>query len=220
MAVIKHKEQRVGVFIDAQNLYHTAKNLYGKKVNFGNVLEVAVGERSLIRALAYVITSEAGDEESFFEALTKLGIETKTKDLQIFSSGNKKGDWDVGLAIDAVSMAPKLDTIILVSGDGDFVPLVEFLKINKGCQVEVVSFGRSSSQKLKEVADDFIDLDLDVHRYCIGQKRRRSSQKKAKSEQAETKNNSQTQKSQSGQDKNKSAPRSNTRRRVVRKKQE
>lgn len=177
MAVIKHKEQRVGVFIDAQNLYHSAKNLYGRKVNFGNVLEVAVGDRSLIRALAYVITSEAGDEESFFEALTKLGIETKTKDLQIFSSGNKKADWDVGLAIDAVSMAPKLDTIILVSGDGDFVPLVEFLKINKGCQVEVVSFGRSSSQKLKEIADDFIDLDEDPQRYCIGAYRRRGGRK-------------------------------------------
>jgi len=178
MAVIKHKEQRVGVFIDAQNLYHTAKNLYGKKVNFGAVLEVAVGERALIRALAYVITSEAGDEESFFEALTKLGIETKTKDLQIFSSGSKKGDWDVGLAIDAVAMAPKLDTVIIISGDGDFIPLVEFLKINKGCQVEVVSFGRSSSHRLKEVADDFIDLDQDVKRYCIGKREYRTPQKK------------------------------------------
>jgi len=182
MAVIKHKEQRVGVFIDAQNLYHTAKNLYGKKVNFGAVLEVAVGDRALIRALAYVITSEAGDEESFFEALTKLGIETKTKDLQIFSSGSKKGDWDVGLAIDAVAMAPKLDTVIIVSGDGDFIPLVEFLKINKGCQVEVVSFGRSSSHRLKEVADDFIDLDQDVKRYCIGQRRHRNSQKTQRQE--------------------------------------
>lgn len=173
MAVIKHSEQRVGVFIDTQNLYHSAKNLYGKKVNFGNVLDDSVGTRALIRALAYVITSEAGDEESFFEALTKLGIETKTKDLQIFSSGNKKGDWDVGLAIDAVSMAPKLDTVIIVSGDGDFVPLVEFLKINKGCQVEVVAFGRSASQKLRDVADDFIDLDENTRRYCIGQKRKK-----------------------------------------------
>jgi len=175
MSVIKHKEQRVGVFIDAQNLYHSAKNIYGKKVNFGNVLDVAVGDRALIRALAYVITSEAGDEENFFEALTKLGIETKTKDLQIFSSGSKKGDWDVGLAIDAIAMAPKLDTVIIISGDGDFVPLVEFLKINKGCQVEVVSFGRSSSQRLKEIADDFIDLDENVKLYCIGQRRKKKN---------------------------------------------
>jgi len=181
MAVIKHKEQRVGIFIDAQNLYHSAKHLYKAKVNFGAVLERGLGDRSLIRALAYVITSEAGDEQGFFEALTKLGIETKTKDLQIFSSGNKKGDWDVGIAIDAISMAPKLDTIILISGDGDFVPLVEYLKINKGCQVEVVSFGKSSSQRLKEVADDFIDLDEDPRPYLmINNRGRKRTVKKTK----------------------------------------
>lgn len=173
MAVIKHKGQRVGIFIDAQNLYHSAKNLYGAKVNFGEVVKKGLGERTLIRSLAYVITSEAGDEQSFFEALTKLGIETKTKNLQVFSSGNKKGDWDVGLAVDAISMAPKLDTIILISGDGDFVPLVEYLQINQGCQVEVVSFGKSSNKQLKEIADDFIDLDEDPTPYLIKNRRRK-----------------------------------------------
>jgi uncharacterized LabA/DUF88 family protein len=180
MSVIKHKDQRVGIFIDAQNLYHSAKNLYGSKVNFGEIVKRGLGERSLIRALAYVITSEAGDEQGFFDALTKLGIETKTKDLQIFSSGNKKGDWDVGIAVDAISMAPKLDTIILISGDGDFVPLVEYLKINKGCQVEVVSFGKSSSQKLKEIADDFIDLDENPKPYLISTRRKRTTKKTTK----------------------------------------
>lgn len=158
MAVIKHKEQRVGVFIDTQNLYHSAKNLYHARVNFGAVLKEALGDRALIRAIAYVITTESGDEKNFFEALEKLGIETKTKNLQIFMGGAKKADWDVGLAVDAISLAPKLDTIILATGDGDFVPLVEYLKINEGCQVEVISFGKSSSSKLREAADDFIDM--------------------------------------------------------------
>ena len=173
MSIIKHKEQRVGVFIDAQNLYHSAKNLYGAKVNFKQIMTDAVAGRSLIRALAYVITTESGDESGFFDALEKLGIETKTKDLQIFFGGAKKADWDVGLAIDAVKMAPKLDTIILVSGDGDFIPLVEYLQMNEGCQVEVVSFGRSSSSKLMEVADDFMDLDTDVKKYLIGKRQPR-----------------------------------------------
>ncbi|HEY9583877.1 MAG TPA: NYN domain-containing protein [Candidatus Paceibacterota bacterium] len=168
MSVIKHKEQRVGVFIDTQNIYHSAKNLYHSKVNFGQIVKDAVGERSLIRAIAYVITTEAGDEKAFFEALTKMGIETKTKDLQIFGSGAKKADWDVGMAIDAVKLAPKLDTIILLTGDGDFVPLVEYLKVNEGCQVEVVSFGKSSSSKLREVVDDFFDLDENAQKYLIG----------------------------------------------------
>src|ERR1035437_10687256 len=112
MTVIKHKEQRVGVFIDRQNLYHSARNLYQARVNVGAVLKDAVAGRKLVRAIAYVITSEAGDEKNFFEALTKIGIETKTKDLQVFAGGAQKGDWDVGLAVDAITMAPKLDAVV------------------------------------------------------------------------------------------------------------
>jgi uncharacterized LabA/DUF88 family protein len=169
MSVIKHKEQRVGVFIDTQNLYHTAKNLYHARVNFGAVLKDAVAGRNLIRAIAYVITTEAGDERAFFEALTKMGIESKTKDLQIFAGGSKKADWDVGLAVDAIKIAPKLDAIIIVSGDGDFIPLVEYLRTNMGCQVEAASFGKSTSSKLKEAVDDFIDLDENPRKYLLGQ---------------------------------------------------
>jgi uncharacterized LabA/DUF88 family protein len=157
----------VGIFIDAQNLYHSAKNIYKGKVNFGQVVKDALADRILIRAIAYVITTESGEEKSFFEALEKIGIETKTKNLQVFAGGAKKGDWDVGLAVDAIKLAPKLDAIIIISGDGDFVPLVEFLKMNQGCQVEVVSFGKSSSARLKEAADDFIDLDGDPRKYIL-----------------------------------------------------
>ena len=171
MAVIKHPEQRVGVFIDTQNLYHSAKNLYRANVNFGAALKEVVGERALIRAIAYVIHTEGGEEKGFFEALEKVGIETKTKALQIFGSGAKKADWDVGLAIDAIKLAPKLDAVIICSGDGDFVPLVEYLKTNEGCQVEVAAFGKSTSGKLIEAADDFLDLDENPRKYLLGGRR-------------------------------------------------
>lgn len=167
MSVIKHKNQRVGIFIDTQNLYHCAKNIYGAKVNFDQVVKDGLLGRELTRAVAYVITTESGDEKSFFEALSKIGIETKTKNLQIFSGGAKKADWDVGMAVDAIKLAPKLDAIILVTGDGDFVPLVEYLQ-NVGCQVEVMSFGKATSAKLIEIADDFIDLDENPRKYLIG----------------------------------------------------
>lgn len=180
MSVIKHFNQRVGVFIDTQNLYHSAKNLYGSRVNFGNVLKEALAGRHLIRAIAYVITTESGEERGFFDALKNMGIETKTKNLQIFTGGAKKADWDVGLAVDAIAMSPKLDTIIIVSGDGDFVPLVEYLKINQGCQVEAVSFGKSSSSKLKEVVDDFIDLDEDPKKYLISQNGTKGTKKEGR----------------------------------------
>lgn len=173
MAVIKHKNQRVGIFIDTQNLYHSAKNIYGAKVNFDQVLKEGLSGRSLTRAVAYVITTESGEEKGFFDALEKIGIETKTKNLQIFAGGAKKGDWDVGLAVDAIKLAPKLDAVILVTGDGDFVPLVEFLK-NVGCQVEVASFGKSTSARLIEAADDFIDLDKNPRKYLIAGMRNRS----------------------------------------------
>ncbi len=175
MSIIKHPEQRVGIFIDTQNLYHSAKNLYGARVNFGAVMKEAVGGRILIRAVAYVVTTETPEEKAFFEALTKVGIETKTKDLQVFAGGAKKADWDVGMAIDAVAMAPKLDTVILATGDGDFIPLVNYLKTKEGCQVEVISFGKSSSARLKEAADDFIDMCEDPKKFLIGSPRERKN---------------------------------------------
>lgn len=178
MTVIKHKNQRVGIFIDTQNLYHSAKNLYGARVNFAAVLKEAVANRQLVRAIAYVITTEGGEEKNFFEALEKSGIETRTKPLQIFYGGAKKADWDIGLVIDAIKMAPKLDTIIIVSGDGDFISLVEYLQMNQGCQVEVVSFAKSSSGKLKEIADDFLDLGEDPRKFLIGGHSRKKIRKK------------------------------------------
>jgi uncharacterized LabA/DUF88 family protein len=175
MAIIKHPEQRVGVFIDTQNLYHSAKNIYHSRVNFGNVLKDAVEDRRLIRARAYLVTTESGEETAFLDALTKMGIEPKTKDLQIFYGGAKKADWDVGLAVDAITVSSKVDTVILFTGDGDFVPLVEYLKIHGGCQVEVVSFGRSTSGRLKEAADHFLDLDENPRRYLINYRPTRRS---------------------------------------------
>ena len=166
MSVIKHKEQRVGIFIDTQNLYHSSKNLYNAKVNFGQIVKDALAGRRLVERLLCHYT-ESG-EEKVFEALEKVGIETKTKNLQIFAGGTKKADWDVGLAVDAIKLAPKLDSVIIVSGDGDFIPLVEYLQINEGCQVEVIAFGKSASAKLKEAADDFIDLDQNARKYLMG----------------------------------------------------
>ena len=167
MAIVKHSEQRVGVFIDTQNLYHSAKNIYHARVNFGNVLKDSVAGRHLIRARAYMVTTESGEETAFLEALTKVGIEPKTKELQIFYGGAKKADWDVGMAVDAITASPKLDAVILITGDGDFIPLVEYLKMHAGCQVEVVSFGRSTSGKLREATEHFLDLDEDPRRYLL-----------------------------------------------------
>lgn len=164
--IIKHFGQRVGVLIDVQNLYHSAKNLYQARVNFGEILKLAVSKRNLIRVFAYVVKTKTGEEKPFFEALINLGIETRVRDLQEFYGGAKKADWDVGIVIDAIKIAPSIDTLVLVSGDGDFIDLVEYLK-NQGKRVEVIAFGRSTSSRLKEVADEFVDLDKSPRKYLL-----------------------------------------------------
>ena len=175
MTVVKHKAQRVAVFIDTQNLYHSAKNLYQANVNFGELIKTAVAGRNLVRAIAYVIKTETGEESPFFDALAKLGIETKIKDLQVFAGGAKKADWDVGLAVDAITMAGKVDAVVIASGDGDYVPLVQYLKVHAGCQVESISFGKSTSSRLIDAVDDFTDMDAETRRFVIRANRQRKS---------------------------------------------
>lgn len=177
-----YSNQRVGIFVDVQNLYHSAKNLYRGRVNYAELIKHLVGGRQLIRAMAYVVKSEGiepqysdrmparpprvieekGDlssEAAFFEALEKAGLELRMKDLQIYAGGMKKADWDVGMAVDAIRMASFLDVVVLVTGDGDFLPLIDYLKWGAGRVVEVAAFKRSASSKLQEAADKFMSIE-------------------------------------------------------------
>ncbi|MCL4406318.1 MAG: NYN domain-containing protein [Patescibacteria group bacterium] len=160
MAFIKHSDQRIGIFIDIQNLYHSARNLYGARVNYAELIKNLTDGRKLIRAIAYVVSSDPQTgEELFFEALEKTGIELRSKEIQIFPDGTKKADWDVGMAVDAIRLADSLDVIVLVTGDGDFMPLVQYLKWGLGKVVEVAAFGKTASGRLREEADGFYDLE-------------------------------------------------------------
>ena len=191
-----YSNQRVGIFVDVSNLYHSAKNLYQGRVNYAELIKYLVGGRQLIRALAYVVRSEgvepqqprghvrmaekdqaaavslapasahsddanggASSESSFFEALEKAGLELRMKDLQIYAGGMKKGDWDVGLTVDVIRMMESLDVIILVTGDGDYIPLINYIKWGGGRVVEVAAFRRSASSKIVEAADEFVNIE-------------------------------------------------------------
>ncbi len=165
-------QQRVGVFVDVQNMYYSARAIHNQKVNFKSVLEAAVAGRQLMRAFAYGITTEEAHEGEFHAALSNQGFEVKTKPLQIFIGGQKKGDWDVGIATDILRLEPKIDVAVLISGDGDFVPIVEFAK-EKGLRVEVLSFRESTSSALVESADSFLDLSADPKRFLIAERQSR-----------------------------------------------
>lgn len=163
---IRNPDQRIGVFVDVQNLYYSARNIYNSRINFNEVLKEAVGNRRLIRAIAYVIKADMPEEHSFFEALEKAGFEVKAKDLQTFAGGSQKGDWDVGIAMDIIKQMNKLDVVVLASGDGDFAPLLEYLQMT-GQLTETVAFGKSTSSKIKELTDHFIDLDENPRKFLM-----------------------------------------------------
>lgn len=161
-----YSNQRVGVFVDVQNMYYSAKNLHDAKVDYNAILQSATQERKLVRAIAYVIKANIKEEKDFFDALYKIGYEVRTKDLKVFDSGDKKGDWDMGIAIDAIELADKIDAAVLVSGDGDFIHLLNHLKA-KGVRTEVMAFGRSAARELKDGATNFIDIDKKKDKFLI-----------------------------------------------------
>mgnify|MGYP003969657281 CR=1 FL=1 len=162
----KHVDQRVGVFIDIQNLYYSAKQFYNAKVNFAHILKRAVAGRKLIKAIAYVIKADIKEENNFFEALSKIGYDVRSKDLQTFYTGAKKGDWDVGIAMDIMRMASKLDVVVLVSGDGDFKDLMEHCKA-LGCRAEAIAFKKTCSSRLLNEVDEFTDLGKELDKVLI-----------------------------------------------------
>lgn len=152
-----HPNQRVAVLADSQNLYHTAQSLYSRNIDYTQLLNRAVGDRELVRAIAYVIRAESPEEESFFDALEEIGFETKIKDIKTFQDGTKKADWDVGLSLDAVTLANHVDVVVLCTGDGDFSRLCSHLR-HMGVRVEVMGFGSSTAEELIDAADDHLDL--------------------------------------------------------------
>ncbi len=158
--------QRVAVLADAQNLYHTAQGLYSRNVDYEALLETAVDNRTLVRAIAYVIRADTPDEEQFFEALRDIGFETKLKDLRTFYDGSKKADWDVGMSLDAVTLSSHVDVVVLCTGDGDFARLCSHLR-HEGVRVEVIGFGESTADSLVDAADQTIDLSEHPDRYLL-----------------------------------------------------
>jgi uncharacterized LabA/DUF88 family protein len=159
--VYQNADQRVGIFVDVQNMFYSAKTLYQSKIDYRKLLEEILRGRRLVRAIAYVVQKAEVDQTGFLEALRRSGYEVKEKELAIREDGSSKGDWKVEIALDAVTLEPKLDCVVLVSGDGDFVPLVELLGA-RGCRTEVVSFEQSTSNDLQRVCDQFITIEQSV----------------------------------------------------------
>ncbi len=154
-------EQRVGVFIDVQNMFYAARQLYGSKLNFARLLDFIARDRPLVRAISYVVQTPEIDQSNFLAMLRSNGYEIRSKDLKTRPDGSSKGDWDMGLALDALAMSDRLDVVAIVSGDGDFVDLVNFLKA-RGVRVEVYSFPYSTAEELRHAATEYYQLGTEM----------------------------------------------------------
>jgi len=154
---------RVGVFIDTQNLYHSARDHYERTVNFETLLKHAVGERYLVRAIAYVVEKE-GDTSAwpFIYKLSTLGYRVRRMNLHLHHVNDQgkpiwEGNWDMGMVADMTRLMDSLDTIVLGSGDGDFADMLEvFMERGKRC--EVIAFKETTSQRLIDMVDKFTHL--------------------------------------------------------------
>ena len=149
---------RVAVLVDVQNMFYAAKLMHQSKLDYGRVLKDIVGSRELVRATAYAVRKPDVNQACFYEALSRFGYEVRIKDLRPRSEKDApKASWLVGMTVDALALAPRLDVIVLVSGDGDLLPLVEALK-KSGVRVEIVGFQGSTASELSRSADDYIPI--------------------------------------------------------------
>jgi uncharacterized LabA/DUF88 family protein len=153
--------ERVGVFVDVANLLYSARTLR-LTIDFGKLLDFLRGNRRLVRAQAYCPTSpQPGDDQMFLQAVKGLGYRITTKNYKTFSSGAKKADLDLDLCMDVVRLVDgkAVDCIVLVSGDSDFMPMLDYCS-DHGVRVEVAAFDESMSATLRQSCDLFINLSM------------------------------------------------------------
>lgn len=155
------EREKIALFVDSQNLYYSARMGYAAKVNYEKLLRLITGNRNLIKAYAYIVQPPEGDVKPFATSLERIGYLVKIKDVRTRSNGSAKANWDMGIALDILGILDRVDTIVLASGDGDFMPLVDFIK-GKNKRVEIFAFSENTAYDLKEKADRFEPLGENV----------------------------------------------------------
>lgn len=155
------KKEKLALFVDSQNLYYSARMGYAAKVNYEKLLNIITENRKLVKAFAYIVQPPDGDVKPFATSLERIGYIVKTKDVRTRSDGSAKANWDMSIALDILGILDHVDTIVLASGDGDFAPLVDFIKA-KNKRVEIFAFAENTAYDLKEKADKFEPLGENV----------------------------------------------------------
>jgi uncharacterized LabA/DUF88 family protein len=153
----RRQDQRVGVFVDVQNMFYAAKKQFEARLDYVKLLEHVLKGRRLVTAIAYVVENPEIDQSSFFSLLSHHSFRIRKKALIQRADGSQKGDCDMEIALDILSLAESLDIVALISGDGDFVSLLHTVKA-RGPRIEVHAFPQNTALDLKEAADEYFPI--------------------------------------------------------------
>ena len=153
---------KVAIFVDVQNIYYTSRQIFKRNFDYNAFWAKATKDRQVTKAFAYAIDRGDQKQYEFQNILRAIGFEVKLKPFIQRADGSAKGDWDVGITIDAMEYSQDADVIVLVSGDGDFDLLVNKLRLEKGKTVEVYGVSKLTANSLVQAASDFISIDSDL----------------------------------------------------------
>ena len=153
---------KVAIFVDVQNIYYTSRQVFKRNFDYNAFWASATKDRQVTQAFAYAIDRGDQKQHEFQNILRAIGFEVKLKPFIQRSDGSAKGDWDVGITIDAMEYSPEPDVIVLVSGDGDFDLLVNKLRIDKAKRVEVYGVANLTANSLIQAASEFIPVDSEL----------------------------------------------------------
>jgi uncharacterized LabA/DUF88 family protein len=154
--------KKIAIFADVQNIYYTTRQAYGRQFNYKELIERISAEGEIVSATAYAIDRNDDQQRKFQNALKYMGFEIKLKPYIQRSDGSAKGDWDVGIAIDVLEAARDVDTIVLLSGDGDFDLLLEKIKKDHAVSAEVYGVPALTAKSLIEAASIYHRIDEDL----------------------------------------------------------
>ena len=149
----------VSIFVDVQNIYYTTKEIYGRHFNYNAFWQKVTSNRKVIKAIAYGIDRGDEKQKQFQNILRGIGFELKLKPYIQRSDGSAKGDWDVGITIDAMEHAKDVDVVVLASGDGDFDLLMSKIRNDFDVSTEVYGVADLTAKSLINSTSSFIPIE-------------------------------------------------------------
>jgi len=154
--------KKIAIFVDVQNIYYTTRDSYARQFNYRKLWQKISAEGEIISAIAYAIHRGDDKQLKFQDALKHIGFTVKLKPYIQRSDGSAKGDWDVGITIDVMEIAKDVDTVILLSGDGDFDMLLEKIRKDYAVSAEVYGVPSLTANSLIEAASIYHPIEKDL----------------------------------------------------------